>query len=107
MSTNTYINEQRGYREKTKSRCRDQVFESIYKSGRNDDESFSELCFFEQQYSNLKMKDYIIKMRNVAISYVVYSELTSQERLIYVEGMDFVYDCIGKIKKANRGILLL
>lgn len=106
MSTDVYMNEKIGYREKNKSRCRNKVFESIYKSGKNDEESFNELCFYEQQYANLKMKDYIIKMMDIAISYTICSDLKPKERIIYVEGMDFAYDCIGKINEANRGILL-
>lgn len=95
-----------GYREKTKSRCRENVFKSIYRSGKTDDEAFTELNFFEQQYSGLKIKDYIIKMRDTAISYVTDSYLKPTERIIYVEGMGFAFECIGKIRKENTGIAL-
>lgn len=94
------------YREKTKSRCRDKVFESIYKVRKSDEKCFEDLCYFEQQYSNLKVKDYIIKMRNVAISYSIDDSLTKEERKIYVDGMEFVYDCIRKINSVNKNIVL-
>lgn len=86
-------------------RCRNSLFKTMCKSGIYAHDAIRSIEFFEEQYKDLSVKDYIIKMGNIQISYILNSDLSKEDRMIYTDGMDFADTAIGDI--TNNDLLLV
>ncbi len=88
---------------KYKERCRKNVIKSICMCNFNNDADFAarEVKYFEDLYDSLKVKDYIVKMGNIELSYFYREDLSRYERAIFVEGMEFADVEIGNITANN------
>lgn len=88
-----------------KERCRISVFKTMCKSGLYAKDAIEAIEYFEQEYNDLRVKDYIIKMKNLELSYVLNKDLSRKDRIIFVDGMEFAYDSIGII--TNNDLLIV